>query len=66
MEIAAAEGFGAWPRDTPRFKCNEKKLRGLNVNYKSSVGYVGPDEFDLLVLWPQGIAWEMHFNMIVR
>ena len=47
-------------------KCNGKKISGVNVNYKSSGGYLGPDEFDLLVLWPQGFAWEMHFNMIVR
>ena len=29
-----------------RFKCNDKKTRGLLVNYKSTGGYVGPDAFD--------------------
>ena len=66
VEIVPGQGFPAFPRDNVRFKCNEKKISGLNVNYKSSDKYVGPDEFDLLVLWPTGRAWEMHFNMIVR
>jgi hypothetical protein len=51
-------------------QCNGKKIRGLNVNYKSSGGYTGSDEFDLLVMWPpvgatgssHGRDWEMHFN----
>jgi len=63
VEIAPGEGFGQFANGS---KCNGKKMSGVNVNYKSSGGYLGPDEFDLLVLWPNGFAWEMHFNMLVR
>jgi hypothetical protein len=66
VEIVPSEGFPVFPRDNVRFKCNERKIRGVNVDYQSSAGYVGPDEFDLLVLWPTGFAWEMHFNVLVR
>ena len=62
----SGEGFGQFANTSVAAKCNGKKTSGVNVNYKSSGGYLGPDEFDLLVLWPNGFAWEMHFNMIVR
>ena len=42
-------------------KCNEHK-----VNYKSAEKYVGDDAFDLLVLFPAGIAWEVHYDISVR
>jgi hypothetical protein len=66
VEIVPTEDFPTFARDNVRFKCNDKKIRGLNVDYKSAEEYVGPDEFDLLVLWPGGNAWDMHFNIIVR
>jgi hypothetical protein len=66
VEIVPGEGFGQFAQNSVSAKCNGKKMRGLNVDYKSSGRYLGPDEFDLLVLWPNGFAWEMHFNMIVR
>jgi DNA invertase Pin-like site-specific DNA recombinase len=53
-------------KDSVRANCNDKKIRSLNVSYKSFGGYLGPDEFDLLVLWPSGRAWEAHFKIIVR
>ena len=49
-----------------RFKCNDKKTRGLLINYKSNGGYVGPDAFDILVLYPTGYAREVHYNVNVR
>jgi hypothetical protein len=33
---------------------------------KSSEEYHGPDEFTVLVLWPNGYASEAHFKMVVR
>ena len=60
------QGFGNWKKDTVRFKCNDKKLRGFFLTYKSSDGYRGADQFDILVLYPNGYGWEAHFNMNVR
>jgi hypothetical protein len=66
VEIVPIENFPNFARDTTRYKCNERKVRGLSVNYKSSEGYVGPDEFDILVLYPGGFGREIHFNIVVR
>jgi hypothetical protein len=62
VEIVPGENFAEFAKDSVLAKCSGKKMRGLSVNYKSSGGYLGPDEFDLLVLWPTGRAWEMHFS----
>jgi hypothetical protein len=66
VEVVPTEDFPNYARDATRYKCNERKVRGLKVNYKSSEGYVGPDEFDLLILYPGGFGREIHFNMVVR
>jgi hypothetical protein len=56
IEIVPAQGFGSWPKENPRSKCNDKKLPGLNLNYKSAQGYHGSDAFDILVMYPNGFA----------
>jgi hypothetical protein len=66
VEIRAGEGFVYYARDAIRFKCNTKKVRGLNVNYKSSTGYRGADDFEIHTLSPNGFLWEMRFNINVH
>jgi hypothetical protein len=38
----------------------------MQVNYKSAEKYVGSDELELLVFFPAGFAWEVHFDISVR
>jgi hypothetical protein len=45
---------------------NDHKVRGMQINYKSAEKYVGSDELELLVLFPNGFAWEVHYNIDVR
>jgi hypothetical protein len=40
-----------------RFKCNQHKVMGMAVNYKADK-YAGDDAFDILVIYPDGFAWE--------
>jgi hypothetical protein len=35
-------------------------------DYKSAEKYVGSDELDVLILFPDGIAWEVHFDISVH
>ena len=52
-----------------RFQCTglgQHKIKGVQVNYKSADKYVGDDALDLLVLFPGGFAWELHYNVSVR
>ena len=52
-------------KENIRSKCNDHKVRGLQVNYKSAEKYVGSDELELLVLFP-GFAWKVRYNIDVR
>src|SRR5262245_33481069 len=66
VEIVPSQGFAQFAKDNPRSKCNDRKIHGFNLNYKSANGYRGPDEFDIFVMYPNGFAREVHFNMNVR
>ena len=65
-EITTAINFSFYPKEHIRSKCNDHKVRGLQVNYKSAEKYVGSDELELLVLFPGGFAWEVHYDISVR
>ena len=58
--------FPSYPKEHVLFKCNDHKVRGMQVNYKSAEKYVGGDELELLVLFPNGFAWEVRYNIDVR
>jgi hypothetical protein len=65
-ETTATINFPTYPKEHVRARCNEHKVRGVQVNYKSAEKYVGSDELDLLVLFPNGFAWEVRYNIDVR
>ena len=65
-EFAAATLFPNFEKENIRYKCNDHKVRGMQVNYKSAEKYVGSDELELLVLFPAGFAWEVRYNIDVR
>jgi hypothetical protein len=65
-ETTTATNFPGYPKDNIRAKCNEHRVRGVQINYKSAEKYVGSDELELLVLFPNGFAWEVHYDISVR
>jgi hypothetical protein len=66
VEVVSSEHFTTFAKENPRFKCNEKKTRGLAISYKSADGYKGLDAFEVLELSPNGFAWELRWNINVR
>jgi hypothetical protein len=66
VETTTAINFPSYPKENSRSKCNDHKVRGMQVNYKSAEKYVGSDELELLVLFPGGFAWEVHLDISVR
>ena len=66
VETATASNFPSYPKEHVRVKCNDHKVRGMQVTYKSAEKYVGSDELELLVLFPNGFAWEAHYGISVR
>ena len=66
VETTAATDFPTFPKENMRARCNNRKVRGVQVNYKSAEKYVGTDTIDLLVLFPGGFGQEVHLNINVR
>jgi hypothetical protein len=66
IEITTATNFPSYPKEHVRYKCNEHKVKGMQINYKAAEKYVGDDAFDLLVLFPNGFASEVHYDVSVR
>jgi hypothetical protein len=66
VESVGKTDFVHFPKESVRAKCNQQRVKGTLVNYKSAEKYTGNDEFDLLILYPGGYAHEHHFNISVR
>jgi hypothetical protein len=66
VETTPATNFATYPKDNLRYKCNQHRVKGVQVNYKSAEKYVGDDALDILVLFPGGFAWEVHYDISVR
>jgi hypothetical protein len=66
VETIATTDYAYYPKENIRSKCNQHKVKGTLVNYKAAAKYTGNDEFDLLVLYPHGLASELHYDISVR
>jgi hypothetical protein len=66
VQTVATTDYTHFPKENIRSKCNQHKVKGTLVNYKAAEKYTGNDEFDLLILFPAGFAWELHYDMSVR
>jgi hypothetical protein len=65
-ETATTTSYPNFPKENVRARCNEHKVRGVEITYKSAEKYVGGDELELLVIFPSGNAWEVHYDISVR
>jgi methyl coenzyme M reductase alpha subunit len=66
VEITTVNNFPDYPKESLHYKCNQHRVKGMQINYKSAEKYVGDDALDLLILWPAGTAWEVRFDVSVR
>jgi hypothetical protein len=66
VETIDTTNFPSYSKENIRAKCNQHKVKGIQVNYKSEDKYFGKDELELLVLFPTGYAWEVHYDVDVR
>jgi hypothetical protein len=66
VKITPATNFPGYPKESSRVKCNQHKIKGMQVDYKSEAKYIGDDALDLLVFFPAGLAWEIHYDISVR
>jgi hypothetical protein len=66
VEITTTTNFPSYSKENIRYKCNQHKVKGMQINYKSAEKYTGDDALDLLILYPAGTAWEVHYDVSVR
>jgi hypothetical protein len=58
--------YAGYPKDSAYVKCNQHKVKGTQIDYKSADKYTGSDVFEVLVLFPNGFAWEVTYDVSVR
>jgi hypothetical protein len=66
VELTPGESFLIFPKDGTTAHCSGKKYRGTAVNYKSSAGFTGTDEFEIFTMSPTGLGVETLFKINVR
>ncbi|UEM11940.1 hypothetical protein J4G43_047125 [Bradyrhizobium barranii subsp. barranii] len=59
FETGTCGGFPTYKPDSKFAKCNDKQMSGTSLFYKSSDGYVGPDSFKVLIIYPNLLAYKM-------
>jgi len=66
VETTVSTDYVHFSKENIRSKYNQHKVKGMLVNYKAAEKYTGNDAFDLLILYPDGLAREHHFDISVR
>jgi hypothetical protein len=64
VEVVSASDYPNYSKEQLRFKCNQHRVKGTAITYKAE--YVGDDAFDVLVIYPEGFAREVHYDISVR
>jgi len=66
VEIKSTAIFPAFPKESPRYKCNEHKIDIQYLWYTPKAGYKGPDTVTWLEIGPDGYAFEKTYHFNVR
>lgn len=65
LETTPTSYFPTFSKQSNRYKCDQHKVKGVLVNYKAEK-YVGEDAFDILIIYPGGLAREVRYDISVR
>ena len=65
VDIADSEDYAYWQPPNIREKCNDKKIKGLRISYKSDEGYTGDDKVIILAIYPDSTAQQYVFDIHV-
>jgi hypothetical protein len=66
LNFAQADSFPSYGSGSTLAACNNKKVPGLHINYKSEDGYVGEDQAGVLLIFPDGFASQLQILFLVR
>jgi hypothetical protein len=59
-------GFTSFPKDNPRFECNQKRSEGTALFYRSETGYTGKDSVTLELVYPDGRESGVRYSIDVK
>ncbi|MGE5306224.1 MAG: hypothetical protein ACM3TN_23190 [Alphaproteobacteria bacterium] len=65
-EIISEQGFTGYPKDDPRYKCNETSREVEKIFYQSNDEFKGKDQFIVEVFYPNGNYRKLRVNIDVR
>ncbi len=65
IELVPATGRANFPKENIRSKCNGQKVKGINIIYKSSPKYAGPDTAYVMTFAESGFAVETRWKLNV-
>jgi hypothetical protein len=66
IDTAITTDYVSYRKENVRSKCNQHKVRGTEIKYKSAEKYVGSDEVEVTIIFGDGYAWEAHYDIKVR
>ena len=66
LEMVTEKGFPSYPKDSQKYKCNEKQSDVRAYYYKSREDFKGKDKLVIEVFYPSGSYRKRLFNIDVR
>jgi hypothetical protein len=66
ITLTQGDSFPFYNPGSPLSRCNDKKVPGLFITYKSEDGYIGEDNASVLVIFADGGASQLDILFLVR
>ena len=65
VAIEVIENYANFSADSPRAKCNEKKVAMPTITYRSVAGYTGADTFEVTSVSPSGFRYVYSYTLSI-
>jgi hypothetical protein len=59
-------GFTSFPKDNPRFECNQQRTDGTAVLYQGETGYTGKDAVTVEIVYADGRESSVRYAIDVK
>jgi hypothetical protein len=66
LSFVPTDSFPSYGTASTLAVCNNKKVPGINITYKSDDSYVGEDQASVLLIFPDGFASQLQILFLVR
>jgi hypothetical protein len=66
VSFETGDFFPTYAQTNPLFECNSKRVSGLMINYRSEQDFLGQDNMNILLIFPDGTAAEWDYTLVVK